>query len=304
MLGILDVLIRDTLVAEIPTLAAAQIVFQPPDEDLRQLASGTTAPLVDVYLVELRENRKLRSNERRPVVQSGLVYTETAPERIDCHYLISVWRLPRRGAGVPVEPEITVEHPLLYEISAALLRRVPLNPSRLYPAGSARLTAWPLPFQDHDLPTNVLPAEGYPRLGDFWHAMGSRSRWRPIVHLIVTLPVARVAEFAGTPVTTMRTDHRLRDAVTAGDVLVQIGGTALRAVAGVDRPLAGAWIDLETPAGIVLARARSDADGHFTFDWLREGFYQLRAQAEGLVSPPPRQIRVPNPSGEYDIRFP
>jgi hypothetical protein len=303
MLEPLDVLIRDTLLAEIPTLTQAQIVFQPPDDDLRQSLTAAL-PVVDIYLVELRENRKLRSNERRPLVRNGLVFTETAPQRIDCHYLISVWQLARRGGGVAVEPEVTVEHPLLYAIGAALLRRVPLNPSRLYAAGSAKLNAWLAPFQDHDLPTNVLPSEGYQRLGDFWHAMGQRSRWRPTVHLIVTLPVARVEEFAGTPVTTMRTDHRLRDAAAEGDVIVQIGGTAVRRVAGADQPLAGAWIDLEDLGGTVLARTRSDEDGRFTFEWLHEGSYQLRASADGLVSPAPRPIRIPNPSGEYDIRFP
>jgi hypothetical protein len=63
--------------------------FQPPDDDWRTAVTnlqvnGQPANALNVYLVDLRENRELRSNERRRSVTNGIVSDEPAPTRIDC----------------------------------------------------------------------------------------------------------------------------------------------------------------------------------------------------------------------------
>ena len=75
MLRLLDVMIRDLLVAELPALVDDQQVrFQPPDAQLRTDVANLSAVALDVYLVDVRENRKLRSNERvRSVDADGFV---------------------------------------------------------------------------------------------------------------------------------------------------------------------------------------------------------------------------------------
>src|SRR3990172_12953707 len=66
----LDTVLRRLLMTEISQLQSeSQVRFQPPDDQWRQVVSnlnvnGQPANAVNVYLVDLRENRKLRSNAR------------------------------------------------------------------------------------------------------------------------------------------------------------------------------------------------------------------------------------------------
>ena len=77
-----------------------------------------------------------------------------------------------------------------------LFRHASFNPSRVYPAGSAALNAWPEPFRDVELPAMVLPVEGFNKLAEFWSGMGEGALWKPVLYLIVTLPVALLREIA------------------------------------------------------------------------------------------------------------
>src|SRR4051794_8372347 len=69
MLHLLDHLLRDVLISRIAGLVEDQVRFEPPDEEFRSYVSNlpTSAQLagaLNIYLVELRENRMLRSNQR------------------------------------------------------------------------------------------------------------------------------------------------------------------------------------------------------------------------------------------------
>src|SRR5688572_12734716 len=113
MLRLLDLLIRDVLVADLVAITNDQQVrFQPPDSALRTDVTNLDAPALDVYLVDLREHRRLRSNERAREVVDGVSFAERAPDRVDCHYLISAWSPAQPAVGV--EPTLD-EHALLYE---------------------------------------------------------------------------------------------------------------------------------------------------------------------------------------------
>jgi hypothetical protein len=305
MLAQLDRLIREVLVAQIAALTTtAQVRFQPPDSSFRTEVVNMNALALNVYLVELRENRKLRSNDRLRTLDAGTLFTEQAPERMDCLYLISAWSPAQPGPGI--EPTID-EHALLYEAAAVLTIEGDLAPARVYPPGDPDLLLWPARFRDVTLPTQVLHGETSPKLLDFWTTMGADARWRPVVALTVTVPIALVREMSGPMVTTMLTRYRVSGVPQTDELWMHIGGrvvdTATVLPDGSPSPVAGAWVRLETLTGVLVRRAVTDALGRFRLDQLRAAQYRLRTGAVGLG----QQIRVvdvPTETGEYDLQFP
>ncbi len=305
MLRLFDILIRDLLLDRIAGLTIEdQVRFQPPDTTLRTDVANLNRMALSVYLVELRENRRLRSNERARSLDQGTVYTEQVPERVDCHYLISAWSPTQLAPGV--DPTLD-EHALLYEAATALIRVGALNPSAIYPSGSAKLTAWPARFRDDELPITVAPAEGFPKTSEFWTTMGPGTPWKPVIHLIATIPVVLLREVAGPMVTTRITEYRSTDHPESAEIWIQIGGHALNTAAplpdGSPAPVEGAWVQLETPGGEVLQRMQTGPLGRFTFERLSPAQYRLRAVAVGLGERT-RLVTVPTETGEYDLRFP
>lgn len=305
MLAQLDRLIREVLVAQIAAItSAAQVRFQPPDSAFRTEVVNMNALALNVYLVELRENRKLRSNERLRTLDAGTLFTEQAPERMDCVYLISAWSPAQPGPGV--EPTID-EHALLYEAVAVLTIEGNLNPTRVYAPGAADLLLWPPRFRDVTLPTQLLQGETSPKLLDFWSTMGADARWRPVVALTVTLPIALVREVAGPMVTTMLTRYRVSGVPQTDELWMHIGGrvvdTGTPLPDGTPSPVAGAWVRLETLTGVLVRRAVTDEQGRFRLDQLREAQYRLRTGAVGLGEQT-RLVDVPTETGEYDLAFP
>lgn len=307
MIDHLDNILRDLLLTHIDQLTdEAQVRFQPPDEDWRTYVSsltvgGEAANALNVYLFELRENRKLRSNARTTNVLNGQVRSDPAPARLDCHYLLSAWS---PTALTPATEPAVDEHVLLYQAAAVLFQHAPINPSRVYPLGTAALAAVPELIRNSDLPTQVLPDEGFAKLPEFWGTMGANHRWKPVLHLVVTLPVVLLTEIAGPMVTTRITEYRISGQPETAETWIQIGGHVLDATVDPPAPVAGAWVQLETPAGQRLQTATTDKQGRFTFLRLRAGNYQLSWRAEGFPLPAgPRPIMVPSPSGEYDLSF-
>jgi len=225
MLDLLDNLIRQTLVSPETGLTASQIGFQPPNGDWRTAVNGIViggaqANSLNVYLFDLRENRKLRSNERIRTISSGIVTEEPAPTRLDCHYLISAWS---PAAVTPATEPTLDEHALLYAVARVLVRLGQFNPSQIYSAGSAELSAWPIAFQNSDLPMAIVPADGFNKLAEFWSGMGEGSVWKPALYLIVTIPIGLAQAVSGPMVTTTITSHRVTG-TSAEDILMQIGG--------------------------------------------------------------------------------
>jgi Pvc16 N-terminal domain len=307
MLDLLDVLIRDMLLgAGIPNLAQAQQVrFQPPDANLRADVATLGLPALCVYLADLRENRRLRSNERMPRPLNGDMSADPAPPRVDCHFLISAWSAVQPGPGV--EP-LLEEHQLLYLTTAALMQAGEIGPGRNYLPGDPKRLAWPAQFRADVFPMVVLPVEGFHKLSEFWTTMGTNSPWKPVVYCVITVPVALLREIQGPMVTTTVTDRRMFDPDTvsvAGDVWFQIGGHVLDVANPVTPvPLQGAWVVvLEEPGGQMLGRATTDARGRFVFSRLRQATYRLRAGVVGRGTQD-RLVDLPSSSGEYDLQFP
>jgi hypothetical protein len=302
----LDQLLRDLFLGEIDEITDEdQVRFQPPDEKWQAYMStltvgGNPANALNVYLIELIENRKLRSNARAQSVVNGYVYADPAPDRVDCHYLISAWSPAEPSQSVEPTPD---EHALLYKALAVLVNNRPLNPKNVYPPDSAALGALPELIRQTDLPSQVVPAEGFPKLAEFWGTMGNGYRWKPVVHLVVTLPVALETELSGPMVTTRITEYRMRGANGNGEIWIQIGGHVLDGTVDPALPLADAWVSLETATGEPLRTTTTNQSGRFSFLYLRSGQYQLSWRATGYAVPPPRLIDVPSPTGEYDLIF-
>lgn len=307
MIQILDSLLRDMFIGRVPGIISdTQVRFQPPDDDWQTYVSnlalnGNPLNAINCYLVEMRENRRLRSNERTIVAGPDNVEMSPANARVDLHYLITAWSPTQITQGT--EPTLD-EHELLYNVLGVLMDALPINASRIYPPGSAALLAVPAIIRSADLPSQVVPLEGYPKLTEFWGTMGENRRHKPAIHLVVTLPVVLSNEIAGPMVTTLITHYQVTGVAEMRETWVQIGGTVLDATVNPEAAVPGAWVQLQSAAGVPLQTASASSLGRFSFYGLQPGDYRLVWRAEGRPAPAgPRVITVPSPSGEYDLRF-
>src|SRR5262245_31173949 len=143
--------------------------------------------------------------------------------RLDCHYLVTAWSA---AANTPAVEPAWDEHALLYETASALARQDPLVPEQVY--GPSGLGAWPVGFPDvlrnAELPIAFVPVDGFPKYAEFWGTMGASRRWRPAIHLVVTLPIVWPEQSAGPQVTTRILASRIRDAAVRSDLGIRIGG--------------------------------------------------------------------------------
>jgi hypothetical protein len=300
MIDFLDNLLRQLFLSRIDEIKdESQVRFQPPDDAWRTYVAnlsvgGAAVNAINVYLADVRENRLLHSNERVRNISNGLVTDTPAPRRIDCHYLISAWS--PATVTPTVEPTVD-EHALLYKITASLMIGDPLIPSQVY-APNPLPAGFPAIIADAELPSNILPVEGFPKIAEFWGTFGNVHPWRPMVYFIVTLPVVMTKEILGPMVTTRITEYRLTSSAATGDVLIQIGGTII----GAGQPVAGAWVRIEDGLGASLGTTTTDENGRFTFGGLSKGTFILRARAQGF-NESTRTVNVPSPSGNYDVQL-
>jgi hypothetical protein len=293
MIDFLDKMIRHLFASTIADITDGdtQIGFEPPNEDWRTYVAGLKDKALNVYLVDLRENRVLRSNERVRGFQNGVFAETPAPRKMDCHYLISAWS-PARASLPAVEPTVD-EHALLYKATASLMDAEPLIASEIYGPGGLP-AGFPDIIADVELPSIVLPVDGFPKLAEFWGATKT-VHWKPAVYVIITLPVVLDSKVAGPIVTTRITNYRVTGSSRI-ETLIQIGGTVLSGT----NPVPSAWVRIEDNAGVLLVIATTDANGRFTFAGLAQGNYTLRVRAPGFAEAT-RLIQVPSPTGEYDI---
>jgi hypothetical protein len=298
----LDIVLRKLITSTIAGFASDdQVRFQPPDDDWRTYVKtlavgGQPANAINLYLVDLRENRKLRSNEKLRTAQNGDVSETIVPRRLDCHYLVSAWS--PADVTPAIEPTLD-EHAALYQIASELGQHDPIVPSDIYAPGPVP-ASFPPEFASAEMPIALVPPEGFIKLAEFWGTMGEKHRWKPVVYLIVTLPILNPSRPVGPEVTTSITEVLATEAPADGETRIQIGGT-VRDAQIPPQPVSAAWVELLTTTGTRLQLATTDADGHFTFTGIAAGSFQLRASRVGL-GVITRNITVPSPSGEYDLQ--
>ncbi len=136
MIDLLDNLLQRLFRVSIAQLSAdSQVRFQAPDQDWRQLVgnitdiNGDPANSLNVYLVDLRENRRLRTNERERLTVGDDVLEAPPPRRVDCHYLISAWSPIAASAALDPTPD---EHALLADMARVLGAHDELDPVAIY----------------------------------------------------------------------------------------------------------------------------------------------------------------------------
>lgn len=294
MIEYIDRMLRHLLISRVDQLTDAQVRFEPPDENWRTFVSNLQHLALNVYLVELEENRQLRTNERSLSNVTGLVVSELAPRRIDLHYLITAWSPATPNQAI--EPTVD-EHALLYRAAAALLAAEPLKPTEIYEPGSLPADL-PALLLDTALPTRVLPADGFPKYGEFCGTMGGRQPWRPAVHLTVTVPVPLDPNEVGPLVTTQMTTVGQLGSAGPGAVF-RIGGTVLDAAGA---PIPRAWVRVESMDGPLAHATETTAQGRYIVDRLTAGRYRCRVRVAGLGERV-RDMDVPRADHDYDVTF-
>jgi uncharacterized protein DUF4255/carboxypeptidase family protein len=282
--------------------AGIAVSFDPPDKDWRAQRSADR-PTLDIYLVDLRENRTLRSTASVRSVQDGLVTEQPAPLRLDCLYLVSAWSNTKPG---PATAPTLDEHRLLHRFSSALAGLVPFGAAAVY-ATDPLPPGFPAELVEQALPLHLLPAEGYQRLAEFWGTMGDAQALKPVVPVVVTVPLGLPPLPRGPLVHTQRVRTFPREEPASRDERFTIAGSVLDTTTAPDpTPLPAVWIDLLLPDGSRRDLQRSDEVGRFVFSGLPGGEYRLRATATGHdpltvpITVPATDKAVLDP---YDLRF-
>jgi len=264
-------------------IATDQVSFDAPDA---ALFTGTTRRL-SLYLVDIRENVKLRSNERTHQPAPSGIVSRRMPYRLDCHYLIAAYSPTTSGLT-------QLHHTLLYQATAALIHSLPLVPARVL-AGHPELANWTVPDRETELPMTVNPPEGFAKLAEFWGTLPGSHSWRPAVHVVVTIPV----EYPDSdPSGTVRHAITVYRTGTATEGRAEMGGTVLDKAGN---PVGRANVFALDALGIV-ARTASDDDGRFVFA-LPPQATQIYAAAFGLGTTATESLSDFVALRNYTLRF-
>lgn len=254
-------------------LRGAEVSFETPIK-----AYKPNNPTINLFLLEVKENRTLRDPE--PIIEFvGGIYTRKLPPvRVDVTYVVTSW------SAETGEDKISEEHELL-ALALAWLSRFPVAPSVLLPGQPFPVTLFTA------LPDNRL------NIGEFWSALGIPPRAAFTLTATVALDLAPAIP-AGPPVTTAMTVYQQDNDAATREERIFIGGLVLNSTG---KPVAGAWVGLE-PTG---ETALTNRDGRFIFSNVMRGAgYTLRARKTGLGEVVRTEMEIPSLSGEYNLKYP
>jgi hypothetical protein len=127
-------------------------------------------------------------------------------------------------------------------------------------------------------------------------SMGSDQRWKPVVHLIVTLPVLAPARIAGPRVTTRIATYGLPGG--ADEQWIEIGGAISRAGNPVG---SGHAVEIEAVLGGIRGATETNDSGRFQLARLVAGQYHLRVRDQAGRLQLDRVVEIPSPGGGYDV---
>lgn len=275
MIDDLDEVLRQFLIQELPVKnSEVDIKFEQPK---REWSARVSRPTLNLFLYDIRENRKLRQTEQ-PVWEiernsdGTIKQRRRRASRFDLHYLITTWA---------AEPDD--EHRLLARTIMAFLRH-PNLPSELLPES----------LQDQPVPIAVQVAQEdeLRNPADLWSALDNELR--PTISCILTVafnpyqyfttPVIRTRELRIGP-----SADRLQELLDS-DVFWTVGGV-------VQSDTAPAEIELrlvERGEHIQL-----DKDGRFAIGNLKAGEYTLEVSAQGKT----KKQSLTVPSADYEIEI-
>lgn len=305
MINHVDTILRGLLLARVPGLTPQRVGFQPPDADWRTRVGTSQGVSLNVYLVDLTEDRALRTNARHREMANGVTRETQAPNRVRLHYLVSAWNSAKDSLQVHATEE---EHAVLSFALTALLRASPLNATRILT--STDLGSVPPALQDADLPTRVVPPDGFPRLAEFWGTMGRPQPLKPAIYLAITAPVVHPVQDVGGIVDAILLDvgrdAGLFEPPTVAERELVVGGVVLDARppnAAAPLPVAGARVDLLSTAGTIRATTTSGEAGEFAFAGLPPGDYRLGYSHAVIPAHVPTPVTVPVGNGPVQLVF-
>jgi hypothetical protein len=306
MIDPLDDVLRDLVQSRVATLAGpTQIGFAPPNADWKAAVVAAGEERLNLYLYDMRENMRLRSNEITTKPLAGGIAQSFPSPRVDCTYLITAWS---PVAITPLLDPTREEHAILYRVLAVLMQFRPLDMADVYakknPLGHA-LAGVPAALKAQPLPASVAFPEAVKEPSEFWTTMKVDSR--PAIRLTITVPVVLDEPDATYPdVTTMTSRYAQLETFDSTDVVIAIGGRVLNTAD--QSPIAGAWVQIagKNPPALTGIRHRvfTDSHGRFIFSRLPRGSYELRAVAAGIGDKTFPPFEVPLSSGTYDVHLP
>lgn len=179
MIHEVDDVLRSLIRAEVLGGGQVAVVFDAPT---REWAAKVNAPMVNLYLYDIREDMKRRSRGlHNEYDERGTVVARHRPPRFfKLSYLITAWTK---------RPED--EHRLLSSLLACLLRYDALPPARL--TGTLEEIGAPVPM------SIALPPPEDRSFADVWSALGGELK--PSLDLVVSVPLTASPRYeAGPPV--------------------------------------------------------------------------------------------------------
>jgi hypothetical protein len=253
-------------------LKAAQVSFITPDKNFT-----LTGATVNLFLYEVKENRELR--DPTPIIEKiGASFVRKEPPlRVDCSYIVTTWSDPNATG----EARVAEEHLLLAQ-ALLWLSRFPTIPVGKLQGSLAN--------QLYPPPTMVAQMDPNKNAGDFWFALGIPPR--PAFYLVVTIAMDLGLTIEG-PLVTTRFTNVEAGAGAEEEQWAQIGGRV--STAG-GEGIADALVDMPD-AGL---RARSDADGRYSFVRAPLGAHNIRVVATGF-QPKTQPLTVPGKPEDYDV---
>jgi hypothetical protein len=293
MIDSVDLVLRETITAALPALTS-RIGFQRPDDDWRQRIATTPGVWLNCYLADLREDRHRRSTARWTERVDGADLVRSAPFLLRCEYVLSAWNTARDSTAVAATEQ---EHRVLGDVLEALVDAVPLSPAAVLTP--SEMAGVPAGLRDAVFDTQVAPPEGYPKLAELWGGMARPGPLRPVVPVVLTVPVPARPQVAEGVVETIVTS-------LGPDALLVVGGRVLDASGpntAAPVPVRAARVGAST-GGRLVARAVSDDDGRFVLDGLPPGRYTFDVRAAALPPPAPVTVDVPATTGSLvELRF-
>ncbi len=226
MIHEVDDVLRSLIRAEVLEGRQIAVVFDAPT---REWAAKVNAPMVNLYLYDIREDmrRRERGLHNEYDERGAIVARRRPPRYFKLSYLITAWTK---------RPED--EHRLLSSLLACLLRYEALPPDRL--AGTLAAVGAAVPM------SIALPPPEDRSFADVWSALGGELK--PSLDLVISVPVTASPVYeAGPPVG----DEGLR--AEFGDMPASVPGESGGAGAGGGRGCDGAAAWTAGAAGVRVA---------------------------------------------------
>lgn len=283
MIADLDETLQELLRKELPIRnGEIDIKFEQPK---REWSARLSKPTVNFFLYDLRENVKLRAQQRERILQNAPngrkrhVYMKRTPYRMDCYYLITTWA---------VEPED--EHNLLSACVTALLRH-PTLPQE-YLAGE-------LEEQPYKIHSKLASPDVLPNVSEVWSVLDNEMR--PAVTCVLTIAIdpwevetTRMVESVS--LTTGEFQGKEQRALVEGttETVYAIGGTVYSKESA--EPVPNLEIAIKGTGYFTL----TDHEGKFTFSTLSVGQHTLVAwRTDGTVVQ--KTVSIPKTGGDYNL---